>query len=227
MASIRNRLHPFHDISEHAQLSLYSLDGTGLAGQLVKINTGTANPQWNAVDGFSNTANGVSYNGTYSNRYQTNWKVTPTVSGDTRRAAVGVTLYSTQETDENGFPLKFSQERAKQIKAVISGETIPVATQGMIGVWGNFIDQSLGSPQPGNLVVVSRSGNGLLAAISPASANFSQSGVVPSTTAAFTYTDAHVVGKWLSSLPTATNTGMAQDFAAQGGYAFLQLNCTL
>lgn len=225
MPTIRNRLFPFSDVNPHDKLNLYSLDSSsGLAGQLVKIATGSANPQTTEVDGFSSSAMGVSYNGTYSNRYEVLWKVSPTVSGDTRFDAVGVTELSTLEYDENGMPLKFNENRAIEIGAVRSGEAVPVITKGLIGLWGNYIDQSLGAPRPGNLAVVSRSGLGLIAAISPTHAQFSTSGV---TTAGVTlYTPNHVVGKWVSSLPTSTNTGLANEFSAQGGYAFLQLNCT-
>lgn len=229
MSSIRTRLHPFHDISEHNKISLYSLDTTGVAGQLVKIATGSANPQSTQVDGFSSTPNGVSVNGVYSNVYENKWKVSPTVSGDSRFNALGVTLLSTAVTDENGFPLKFSQQRAKQIGAVVSGETVPVATAGMIGLWGKEIDQSLGAVQPGHLAVVSRSGDGRIAAIAPTSANFAANYGAATTgqTAAQLYNPSQVVGKFLSSLPTAGNTGAANEFSAQGGYAFLLLNCSL
>lgn len=222
MPTIRTRLHPFHDVSEHDQISLYSMDQTGVAGQLVKIVTGTANPQSTATDAFSATAVGVNYNGAQSFRYETKWKVTPTASGDTTFNALGITKLSTLELDENGFPLKYYPERAKQIGAVVSGETVPVITKATIlGLWGNEIDQSLGAPQPGHLVVVSRSGNGRLGAIAPTSTFFSASGVVTPTTL---YTSNSVVGKWLSSLPTSANTGIANEFSAQGGYAFFQFD---
>ena len=43
MATIRNRLYPFHDVSEHNKINLFSMNvGTALAGQLVKIVTGAA-----------------------------------------------------------------------------------------------------------------------------------------------------------------------------------------
>lgn len=224
MPTIRNRLHPFSDVGPHDRINLYSLDQTGLAGQLVKIATGSANPQTTEVDGFSSTPMGVTVNGAYSMRYETLWKVSPTVSGDTRFSALGVSEYSTLEYDENGFPLKFFTNRGKEIGAVISGETIPVVTKGLIGIWGNYIDQSLGAPQPGHLAVVSRSGNGLIAAVSPT--NTTNFGTGATVGQAYQYSRDQVVGKWVSSLPTSTNTGLANEFSAQGGYAFLQLNCT-
>lgn len=224
MPTIRNRFYPLHDINEHDIVNLYSLDqSSGLAGQLVKIVTGAANPS--LFDGWAvNTPVGANIPGTISFRYESKAKITPTVSGDTRYGALGLTLYSTLEFDENGQPLRYNVPRAKEIGAVLSGENVPVATKGLFGIWGQYIDTSLGSIQPGNLVVVSRSGNGQLAAISPTSANFNATGGAAALSS-FVYTPAHVVGKWISSLPTAPVTGVGTDFSAQGGYGLFILNC--
>lgn len=221
----RSRLFPFNSIDVRDKLSLYSLDGTGLAGTMVKAITGSANPQSTEVDGIGlSPVGGVTFNGTYSHRPENYWKVVPTVSGDTRHVALGLTTLSTLDVDENQQVIRYNPERAKQIGAVASGETVPIAHRGLVALWGTFIDTSLNGPQPGHLAVMSRSGNGLIAAIAPAHAQFSTSGVVPATTAAFVYTQNHVVGKWLSALPTSPNTGQAAEFADQLGYAFLYLN---
>jgi hypothetical protein len=217
MATIRNRLYPFHDISEHNKVNLFSLNtSSGLAGQLVKIVTGAANPQ--NADGWSNTSVGASVDGAVSFRYETKMKIAPTASGDTKYNALGLTLYSTLETDENGLQLKYFPQRAKEIGAVVSGESVPVATQGIFGVWGKYIDQSTSAVQPGNLVVVSRSGDGTLGSVDPTNTALFNTG-----SASWIYTPAHVVGKWITSLPTATNTGLQNEFSAQGGYALFQL----
>lgn len=218
MPTIRTRLYPFHDVSEHDKVNLFSLNSnSGLAGQLVKIVTGAANPQ--NADGWSNTAVGVNIDNVTSFRYETKLKVAPTASGDTRFNALGLTLYSTLEQDENGLLLKYYPQRAKEIGAVVSGETVPVATRGIFGLWGNYIDSSLGNVQPGNLVVVSRSGNGTVGAVDPSNATNFGTG-----SSSWIYTRDHVVGKWLTSLPTATNTGLQNEFSAQGGYALFQLD---
>lgn len=224
MATIRNRFYPLHDYSEHNVISLFSMDVTGIAGTLVKITTGSANPQ--NTDGFTNAFVGASIanNQAISYRYQNNMKVTATVSGDTNYAALGLTLYSTLEFDENGQPLRYNDQRAREIGAVRSGETVPVVTRGIFGIWGQYIDQTKGAVQPGNLVVISRSGAGLLAAVDPTSANFAA--VHTGSSASWIYDPSHVVGKWLTSLPAATNTGLANEFSAQGGYALLQLDTT-
>lgn len=218
MPSIRTRFYPLHDIPQHDIVPFFSLNvNSGLAGQLVKIVTGASNPQnwdgWSAYNVGTNIANTVSL------RYESKAKIAPTVSGDTRYNALGLTLFSTLELDENSLPLRYNERRAKEIQAVRSGENVPVATRGLFGIWGNYIDTTKGAIQPGNLVVVGRSGDGQLASVDPTNmANFAPSGAVVST-AEWRYEPRHVVGKWISSLPTATNTGLTNEFSSQGGYA--------
>jgi hypothetical protein len=229
MPSIRNRFYPLHDIDDHDVVPFYSLDtSSGLAGQLVKIITGAANPQ--NFDGWSTTNVGTNIANTVSYRYEGKAKVTPTVSGDTKWDVLGITRYSTLETDENSMPLKYFPQRAKEIGAVTSGENVPVITKGLFGMWGNDIDKTLGNPQPGNLVVISRSGDGRLAAVDPDGTSFRAGvGATPGATganAAWLYDPRHVVGKWISSLPVASNTGLQNEYSTQGGYALFTLDCS-
>lgn len=222
MPTIRNKFYPLSDVSEHDKVNFYSLvTNSGMAGQLVKIVTGAANPQ--NFDGWSNAFVGANYANTVSYRYESKAKIIPTASGDTRYNALGLTLYSTLEQDENGFLLKYNPSRAKEIGAVVSGENVPVATRGMFGLWGQYIDQTQGAVQPGNLVVVSLSGNGILAAVDPSNL----AAFIPAASGSATpnkYNTTHIVGKWLSSLPTSTNTGLQSEFSAQGGFALFHLN---
>lgn len=215
MPTIRNRFYPLRDVSEHDIIPFYSHMTTGQAGQLVKIVTGAANPQ--NLDGWSSSNVGASVAGTVSYRYEGKAKITPSASGDTRFNSLGLTLYGTAETDENLLPLKYFPHRAKEIGVVISGENVPVVCRGLFGLWGKDIDQSRGNVQPGNLVVVSYSGDGRLAAVDPSA--------LVATATAVAYSRDQVVGKWLTALPTATNTGLQNEFSAQGGYALFQLDC--
>lgn len=226
MSTIRNRFYPLQDIDEHNVLSApaYSTMQTGLAGTLVKIVTGTANPQ--NADGYTNAAVGYNYNSAangvylYSNRYQTNFKVTPTVSGDNAYNAIGLTMWSTLEYDENGIPLKYDDRRAKEIGAVRSGESVPLITRStVLGIWGQYVDQSTSNVQPGNVLCVSRSGNGMLASVDPTNATVFNTG-----SSSWIYTPAHVVGKILASLPTSSSTGIANEFSAQGGYVLFSFD---
>lgn len=224
MPTIRTRLYPIADISEHDQVSFYSMDVTGLAGALVKIVTGAANPQ--NADGWavgSSVGAQVAFFQAISQRYETKFKVTNTVSGDSNYNAFGFTLQSTLEYDENGQPLRYNRQRANEIGAVISGETIPIARKASVfGIWGQYIDSSLGNVQPGNLVVVSRSGNGQIASVDPKGAFFNAA----NTTGSAIYNGSHVIGKWMTSLPTSLNSGIANEFSAQGGYALFSFDLT-
>ena len=226
MSTIRNRFYPYHAYDEHEVVSLFSKDVTGLAGELVKIVTGSANPQ--VADGWAiNSSVGAAvYNQqAISQRYETKMKVTVTVSGDSIYNALGFTEYSTLEYDENGIPLRYNEQRAKEINAVISGETVPIITKGIIGIWGQYIDQSLSPVQPGNLVCISRSGQGLIAAVNPnntaifASANTGSQNQV--------YHSQSVIGKFLTSLPTSLNSGIANEWSTMGGYAIFQFDTSV
>ena len=233
MATIRTRFYPLIDKSEHDVLNYYSTLQTGLAGTVVKIVTGAANPQ--VPDGWavgSSVGALIAQSQAISMRYETKMKVTPTASGDTKFNAIGLTELSTLEYDENGIPLRYNDQRAREIGAVRSGETVPIITKaGIVGIWGNYIDQAAGNVQPGNLAVLSNSGNGLLATVDPTSTHFGAFGSTGGSVSPF-YTTAQVVGKWLTSLPTAPNTGVQNEFSgpagsitAQGGYALLSFNC--
>lgn len=224
MPTIRNRFYPLQDINDHEVLAVpaYSTLVTGLAGTLVKIVTGAANPQ--NSDGFSSSSVGYQYNSAgvfaYSNRYEVKMKVQPTASGDTAYQAIGLTEWSTLEFDENGNPLKYNDRRAREIGAVRSGEAVPIITKStVLGIWGQYIDQSMGNVQAGNVLCVSRSGNGLLASVDPTDATKFNTG-----SSSFIYTPAHVVGKIYASLPTASSTGLANEFSAQGGYVLFGFN---
>ncbi len=224
MPTIRNRFYPLQVIDEHDVLAApaYSMMQTGLAGTLVKIVTGAANPQ--NADGFSSQAVGYAYNSAgiyaFSNRYETKMKLTPTVSGDTAYNAIGLTEWSTLEKDENDNPLKYNDVRAREIGAVRSGESVPVITRApVLGIWGKYIDQSTSNVQPGNVLCVSRSGDGRLASVDPTNATVFNTGG-----ASFSYTPAHVVGKILTSLPTSSSTGLANEFSDQGGYVLFSFS---
>lgn len=212
MATITNRLMPFRQYDEHDVINLYSLLApSGDAGTLVKVTSGAANPS--NPDGYSTNQLGAVPNTlSYSYRYETKLKVEPTASGDTSFAALGILLWDVRETDENGLPLRYFPQRAKEILAVISGQTVPIAMRGVFSTFGQFVDTSLAVPTPGFPVVISRSGNGLLAAVNPNSSNFQFGGTgnaVP------LYSGQQVVGKWL--------TTSGSEFAANGGYYFYRL----
>ncbi len=222
MATIQNtRFYPLHDYSEHDVIPFYSAMDTGVQGIAVKISTGTANPENDF--GLSTNQVGATYAGAYSFRPEVKWKTTPTVSGDTKENALGLTLDATLEKDNNDFILKANQRRGIELGAVRSGESHNIVTKGMFGFWGNQVDSSLAAIQPGNVLCVGRSGNGTLAVVDPTNAatfKYLNTGA----SASWVYEPKHVVGKVLTSLPTALNTGMATPWSSQGGYFLALVN---
>jgi len=128
------KIKQFRDVNEKDVINLYAFSGTvGTAagdsvpaGTLVKIQ----GAGWKASDepfGIEGTP-GTSFGNTVSNRYATTAKVSLCGTGD---APIGITLYDIKEVDENGEPLKFNPRKAAEIEAVISGQTVPVATKGI------------------------------------------------------------------------------------------------
>ena len=208
MATILNRLTPNRDYSDHNVINWYSsLADTCAAGTLVKVVPTAADPSTQA--GYSANSLGANTPLSVSLRFETKNKFTPTASGDDKFDALGITLYDTKETDENGLPLKYFPQRAKEIIAVVSGQTCPVATKGTFGIWGKYIDKALGNPTPGYVAVISNSGDGIFAVVDPTNTgHIGQAGSV--------YQNNQIVGKWIST------TG--SQFAAQGGFAFLRFN---
>jgi hypothetical protein len=71
---------------------------------------------------------GASYGNTVSNRYAVTAKVVDAGSGDN---VLGMTLWDVKETDENGEKLLYNPRKAAEMQAVISGQSVPVATRGV------------------------------------------------------------------------------------------------
>lgn len=195
------KLMPFRDYDEHEVVNLFSKDVTGVAGELVKIVR--SNPS--DTDGWSTTSVGAEYDGTVSWRYEVKDKVSVTVGGETVHSGVlGLTLNPTLEFDENGLPLKYNEQRRQELQAVLSGQAVPVLTQGLVYLTSGAY---VGTPQVGYVGVPYSGGGGLIAAVNPA--NTGQFGAVGS---ASVYKENQVIGHFLSQ------TGQFQ-----GGVALFKL----
>lgn len=203
MSTRKNRnLLPFRDYDEHDVVNLYSLDGTGLAGQLVKVQGLDLD---NELLWSSSNPVGADFSdlGIYSQRFVNPAKVKATEGGETINSGVlGLTLVDTREFDENGQKLILGHRRkANELSSVFSGETVPVVTKGifMVGSAGY-----VGAPAVGKVAVPWTGGEGKLYAADPT--NTGEFG------AGGTYQEDQVIGRWLSA------TGSRQD-----GYALLKL----
>jgi hypothetical protein len=143
-------LKPFRDYSEHDVINLFSYSGdqdaNGLIasrGTVVKIvgsgfmpvavpNSGLngTNPV-DLVDGL-----GATYANTVSTRWGVTSKVSAAVSGEN---AIGITLLDVRELDENGEKLVFNPRKAAEMNVVVSGQSVPVLTRGVISYSGTQI----------------------------------------------------------------------------------------
>lgn len=144
-----HRLLPFRQYDENDVVNLYALrcdnlqlitqkpgaDGNNADGVLVQVEDGNLNE--GAIN--ASTENGAFQNGYSSpigrNPYPENpLKITVAKSG---QATLGVTLAQTLSIDENNEQLLFNPVKKDELNAVLSGQTVPVLTKGLITVHEN------------------------------------------------------------------------------------------
>lgn len=150
-------LRPFRDYSEHDVVNLFAFDGAqdangiiATAGTVVKVIGNGFQPIVASTTpggtGFLGAVPvdlaglvGAGFANTVSNRYALTSKVNAASSGD---AALGITLLSTQELDENGEKLVFNPRKAAEKNVVVSGQGVPVLTKGVVVYSGTEISNS-------------------------------------------------------------------------------------
>ena len=174
-------LKPFRSYDEHDVVNLFALDdpSVNLNVDDAKIKKGVlvsaAGNGWKNTDealdshglgGASSTsAPGKSFANTVSLRYGTTARVAPT---KTTEVPLGITLWDMAERDENGEKLLYHPRKAAEMQAVISGQTMPVLTKGIVLYKG---DLTLNRAIPaGTAVYNSTSGDGELSKDNPSSA---------------------------------------------------------
>lgn len=142
-----HRLLPFRQYDENDVVNLFALDissitdfttklpssdGINADGVLVKVSNGDGTG--GDVNDYG-TENGDMF-ATYSspigrNPYPFNpLRVEPAAAGDT--AAIGLTLNQTLHVDENGEKLLFNPVKKDELQAVLSGQTVPVISKGIV-----------------------------------------------------------------------------------------------
>jgi hypothetical protein len=163
-----HRLLPFRQYDENDVINLFALktnvnlkavgvnsDGENADGVLVSVENGKTTKNVinldNAGDFFA------SYNSPIGrNQYPENpLKIVPATSGNYN--AIGVTLRSTLAVDENGESLLFNPVKKDELQAVLSGQTVPVLSKGVVTVTQNAVE---GTPAPGAPLSVSSSSAG-------------------------------------------------------------------
>lgn len=158
-----HRLLPFRQYDENDVINLFALktnvnlkavgvneDGDNADGVLVSVENGNKAKDVinldNAGDFFA------SYNSPIGrNQYPENpLKIVPASSGNFN--AIGVTLRSTLAVDENGESLLFNPVKKDELQAVLSGQTVPVLSKGVVTLTQKAVD---GTPAPGSALGVS------------------------------------------------------------------------
>ena len=148
-------LKPFRSYDEHDVVNLFALDDPSVnlnvddvkikKGVLVAVegdgwkNTDEALDSHGLGGASSTSAPGKSFANTVSLRYGTTARVQPAASGDTA-APLGLTLWDMAERDENGEKLLYHPRKAAEMQAVISGQTMPVLTKGVVLYKGQLTD---------------------------------------------------------------------------------------
>ena len=145
MANNTQTLKPFRSYDEHDVVNLFALnfntvnldvDGAKIErGVLVTVadngwkNTDEALDSHGLGGATTTTAPGKSFANTVSLRYGTTARVAPTAAGE---VPLGITLWDMAERDENGEKLLYHPRKAAEMQAVISGQTMPVLTKGVV-----------------------------------------------------------------------------------------------
>ena len=173
-------LKPFRSYDEHDVVNLFTLEdnSVNLAVDDAKIKKGVlvavAGDGWKNTDealdshgiggATSTTSPGKSFANTVSLRYGTTAKVNPCPSGSSN-APLGITLWDMAERDENGEKLLYHPRKAAEMQAVISGQTMPVLTKGVVLYKGKLTTEN-SDIAPGTAIYASQSGNGELSTTS-------------------------------------------------------------
>ncbi len=181
MANNTQTLKPFRSYDEHDVVNLFALnfntvnldvDGAKIEkGVLVTVagngwkNTDEALDSHGLGGATTTTAPGKSFANTVSLRYGTTARVAPTAAGE---VPLGITLWDMAERDENGEKLLYHPRKAAEMQAVISGQTMPVLTKGVVLYKGDLTKNR--KVDPGVDVFNSTSGDGELTIDNPNSA---------------------------------------------------------
>lgn len=166
-----HRLLPFRQYDENDVVNLFALkcdsvnlknvgpndDGINADGVLVSVVSGAYGGDTINFDDVNNQGFFATYSSPVGrNQYPANpLKVEPASSGNFN--AIGVTLRSTLAFDENGESLLFNPVKKDELQAVLSGQTVPVLSKGIITVTENAIKAG-DKPVPGQPLAATANG---------------------------------------------------------------------
>ncbi len=193
-----SNLLPFRQNDVAEEINMFSLDGTGQAGQLVTMQTGAQDPATSAGS-YTTSAPLTAFTNVGNYAYSVTRKVRASAGGDNRFNVLGFTLYTTATVDENGIPLRAQPYNQTLERGFVqTGFAVPVLARGIITL---KFAQINGTPQAGSIAIVSATQAGAV-------------DVLPNTFAnqIFASTGGTYVGKFISSSGSAF-----------GGYAQLKV----
>ena len=138
------RILPFRQYSETDVINMFALDaahvgdsttGTtnGDAGVFVTTSAGNLNLDTIIYDNaYGNYLGKTDYAFVGGNSYpRVSLSVKPATSGD---GLLGMTLYQTAKTDENGEKLLYYPQKAAELQCVLPGQSVPIATRGFFTI---------------------------------------------------------------------------------------------
>lgn len=199
------RLLPIRSYDENDVINFYALDAvTGEAGSLVQVSEANLNnePVSMVTRGDANSYQNVLGNG-YSPYPQVSHKVTKVSGTGAAVRPLGVLLRDVRNLDENGENLLYYPEKREELQCVVSGQSVPVLTKGVVGINVNGLAGGV-APAINSLAVPST--NGTLTGVAFADASQEQKDVA--------------VGKFIA---TGSREGQTETDAFEGAYAFLKL----
>lgn len=121
-------LKPFRQFNENDVINFFSFkDGSNVnKGTFVKISTGAVNGDTLNPSGVL----GAVYGNTVSNRWLVKAQVTTAGNDISGTKPIGMTLWDIKELDENGEKLIFHPQKAAELQTVLSGQSVPIVSNG-------------------------------------------------------------------------------------------------
>ena len=134
MAQLITRLMPFRDIDEKNKINTFSLNiASGEAGSFVKVIAGDFSKDPVQYVNFSYFASDMGF--VTSNYAEVPQKVGLTGGTGDAGLVLGMILNDVRNTDENGEKLHFYPQKKAELQCVVSGEAVPIATQGIVDLF--------------------------------------------------------------------------------------------
>ena len=121
------KLLPFRQIDENDVVNLFAYDGDAATRGLIVALDSTAT--WDHLAELETSSINNSIKNTVSDRYSVKARVKACASGN---APLGMLMYDVAETDENGEKLIWHPRKAHEMQVSLSGQAVPVVTQGVM-----------------------------------------------------------------------------------------------